>query len=402
MAILPSFYNQVDQDIYTGGEHYIPQEPYRLGYTPSTALASTIGNTGGVTNTSAAYPYIWPPQGGGGGGGGPGSNNKFGLDMDTLKTIDSGSYVEKGGPGNMYGGNYVKDSRDIAKTEGGIWKDVDTGQNVYHGNIQEFPSIIKKGFELAGLKQTGDPRTGTWTGAKWEDEFDESVAHKNLNTYQRWKAKKEFKAAQEKAAIEQAGGTDGGSFKTGDKNYGFDNSGNFTGEGLGGSSGPSENYGFDDVSGDFTGEGFGSESTGNESTAADSGGWGDDYASERIAEGGRVGYNRGRVVNPGGYQGEEEENEFSIFNPKTWFPGGPESETNPTLFGTQNSLLNKASIAQLKNAIGIYQASGKLNQEQQLDYELKLKQLEALIAGSKGQAEGGLIGYFDGGIAGLL
>ncbi len=110
-------------------------------------------------------------------------------------------------------------------------------------------------------------------------------------------------------------------------------------------------------------------------------------------------------MNPGGYQGEEEkveENEFSIFNPKTWFPGGPESETNPTLFGTQNSLLNKASIAQLKNAIGIYQASGKLNQEQQLDYELKLKQLEALIAGSKGQAQGGLIGYFDGGIAGLL
>jgi len=103
------------------------------------------------------------------------------------------------------------------------------------------------------------------------------------------------------------------------------------------------------------------------------------------ALGGRIGYADG-----------------SKWNPLNWFSGGPESETNPTLFGTQNSLLNKASIAQLKNAIGIYQASGKLNQEQQLDYELKLKQLEALIAGSKGQAEGGLIGYFDGGIAGLL
>ena len=48
------FYNQGDQNIYAGGEHFIPQEKYRLNYTPSTALASTIGNTGGVPNTSAA------------------------------------------------------------------------------------------------------------------------------------------------------------------------------------------------------------------------------------------------------------------------------------------------------------------------------------------------------------
>ena len=157
-----SFYNQGDQDIYAGGEHFIPQERFRLGYMapPSIANAQT---TSGITNTQAASPYIWPPQGGGGGigGGGPGSSNKFGLNMDTLKTISQPRYVEQGGPGNMYGGNYVKDDRDIAQTEGGIWKDVKTGQNVYHGNIQEFPSIIKKGFELAGLKQTGDPYAGS-------------------------------------------------------------------------------------------------------------------------------------------------------------------------------------------------------------------------------------------------
>jgi len=60
------FYNQGDQDIYAGGEHFIPQERFRLNYTPSTSLASTVGNTGGVTGTQAASPYIWPPQGGGG------------------------------------------------------------------------------------------------------------------------------------------------------------------------------------------------------------------------------------------------------------------------------------------------------------------------------------------------
>jgi hypothetical protein len=205
-----SFYNQGDQDIYAGGEHFIPQERFRLGYMapPSIANAQT---TSGITNTQAASPYIWPPQGGGGGigGGGPGSSNKFGLDMDTLKTISSGRYVEKGGPGNMYGGNYVKDDRDIAQTEGGIWKDVDTGQNVYHGNIQEFPSIIKKGFELAGLKQTGDPYAGTWYGSDWsEEDEDAGLYSKTLgpkNFIQRWKIKRDFKRAEaERVAQEKA------------------------------------------------------------------------------------------------------------------------------------------------------------------------------------------------------
>ena len=63
------FYNQGDQDIYASGDRFIPQEQYRLNYTPSTQLANTIGNTGGVTSTGAAIPYIFPPQGGGGGGG---------------------------------------------------------------------------------------------------------------------------------------------------------------------------------------------------------------------------------------------------------------------------------------------------------------------------------------------
>tara|TARA_R110002073_G_scaffold247335_1_gene410300 strand:+ start:1545 stop:2411 length:867 start_codon:yes stop_codon:yes gene_type:complete len=62
------FYNQGDQDIYAGGNHFIPQEQFRLNYTPSTQLANTIGNTGGVTSTDAATPYIFPPQGGGGAG----------------------------------------------------------------------------------------------------------------------------------------------------------------------------------------------------------------------------------------------------------------------------------------------------------------------------------------------
>ena len=80
------FYNQVDQDIYAGGEHFIPQQQYRLNYTPSQSLASTIGNTGGVTGAQAAVPYIWPPQGGGGGGG---NSNIYGYDPTDSKQFDT-------------------------------------------------------------------------------------------------------------------------------------------------------------------------------------------------------------------------------------------------------------------------------------------------------------------------
>ena len=194
------FYNQGDQDIYASGQQYIPQERFRLGYTapPSIANAST-----GITNTQAASPYIWSPQGGGGGGGGGGgfsNTNKYGLNLDTQKTITSGKYTEKGGPGNMYGGVYTPTERTIAQDERGNWKDVNTNQNVYHGNFQNFPSVIESGLKMFGLRK-GDPYEDTWTGAEWDEDIDPQFADKRMNTIQRWKAKKEFKAKQaEKAA----------------------------------------------------------------------------------------------------------------------------------------------------------------------------------------------------------
>jgi len=103
----------------------------------------------------------------------------------------------------MYGGNYKKTSRNIAQDEHGNWKDVDTGLNVYHGNFQEFPSIIESGLDMLGLRKD-DPYEGTWTGTEWDDEFDKTVAGKKLNMIQRWKAKKEFKAAQEQQAAKDA------------------------------------------------------------------------------------------------------------------------------------------------------------------------------------------------------
>ena len=188
------FYNQGDQDIYASGDHFIPQEQYRLNYTPSQSLASTIGNTGGVTGAQAAASYIYP-QGGGGGGGGFSNTNKYGLDLNTMKTIDSGQWVN---------GNYEKKSRNIAKDAAGNWKDVDTNQNPYHANIGFKGMIGTVMDKVMGKKSIpGVPDEGSWTGAEWDEDFDETVSGKKLNTYQRWKAKKEFVAAQEKAAADK-------------------------------------------------------------------------------------------------------------------------------------------------------------------------------------------------------
>ena len=112
-----------------------------------------------------------------------------------------------------------------------------------------------------------------------------------------------------------------------------------------------------------------------------------------ITSGLRQGYNRGRVVNPGGYAGDEDGGILGWLKNKM----GSESETNPTVFGTQDSLLNQGSIGQLENAIKSYEAlmlMGGLDEEQQADYELKLNQLSALTEGAKG-AHGGLAGILE-------
>lgn len=191
------FYSQADQAIYQSGDKFIPQEQYRLNYTPlGGTLPPSIANAStGITGTQAANPYLYP-QGGGGGGGGF-SGNKYGLDLSAEKTIDSGKWT---------GSEYEKTGRRVAQDEAGNWKDVKTGQNVYHGNI-DAQGLIGTLMNKAMGKETkpGFPAVGSWTGAEWDEDFDPTVADKRLNMIQRWKAQKAFKAEQEqKAAADQA------------------------------------------------------------------------------------------------------------------------------------------------------------------------------------------------------
>jgi hypothetical protein len=159
------FYNQGDQDIYAGGDHFIPQQDYRLNYTPSTTLASTVGNTGGVTDTQAATPYIWPPQGSGGGGGG---GDPFGPNAIT-KDFNVRQWD---------GTKYVDDTVTGYKTPSG-WKTA-KDKNIFHAGGR-FPSPLnfmrtklrnwKKNREIKKQEKiVADKAATDATGPRWRTE----------------------------------------------------------------------------------------------------------------------------------------------------------------------------------------------------------------------------------------
>ena len=86
----PSFYNQADQNIFTGGNRFITQERYRLG----DPIQKNISFDSGIANTTAANmlppPLFVPRQGGEGGGGitttAP-ANTAFDYEFDALGNV---------------------------------------------------------------------------------------------------------------------------------------------------------------------------------------------------------------------------------------------------------------------------------------------------------------------------
>ena len=100
MALGPSFYNQADQDLYSGGLQYLPQEQYRLNLGNNNQVNrldfSNLSNSG-IMSQAPQFPYIYPPinQGGGGGeGGGPTTgpvkdNSSFDYESEAYGITDS-------------------------------------------------------------------------------------------------------------------------------------------------------------------------------------------------------------------------------------------------------------------------------------------------------------------------
>ena len=154
------FYNEEDQAIYEGGDHFITQEPYRGAY-QNIFQTGAVSQTPGITGTQAASPYIWPPQGGGGdfkGGG------KYGhLDMSKTKDFVKNVYVDQG-PKKGWQKQTVTGYYD---TNTGGWKTIDN-RNINHAGL-EVPGLFTGLMNKISGKQFGVPQVGDIQGTFTKD-----------------------------------------------------------------------------------------------------------------------------------------------------------------------------------------------------------------------------------------
>tara|TARA_Y100000296_G_scaffold64020_1_gene74734 strand:- start:35 stop:1183 length:1149 start_codon:yes stop_codon:yes gene_type:complete len=381
-----AFYEGIDEEIYEGGDHYVPMAKFRLNqsYTPTTVTPDIV-----PTSTSYGIPTLYPYVGVGGGDGGYQGGGKWGnLDLSKSKTFDKQVW-EVGGPANQYGGWVDKEVTGYYNPTLGQYQTFE-GKNINHLGI-EVPTIAGALFDKSWGKgpQPGDIK-GTFTDG-WKSGV-ENIKEGLDEEKDKWsellgidKAKAFFKGKKDQEKFIST------AIDTEENQPGGEDTSTITNQSEG-------------ITKDIHGNAWDAQSHAQEmakdqgyATVAD---YNESIADIR-AEGGRVGYNRGRVVNPGGYAGDDEGGILEWIKSKM----GSESETNPTVFGTQNSLLNQGSIARLQDAIKSYEAlmyMGELDEEQQADYELKLNQLEALEQGAQGQAQGGRVGLRYGGLLSIL
>ena len=114
------FYSKADQNIYAGGQHFIPQEQYRLdSFTPPAIMGQNTNiNTAGIT---AALP-LWQQQGfnsyeawlaaqqqGGGGGDDPVTNtNRGGINFNLGPTNITDYEADAYGVGPTWAGSWAR------------------------------------------------------------------------------------------------------------------------------------------------------------------------------------------------------------------------------------------------------------------------------------------------------
>jgi hypothetical protein len=172
------FYSQGDQDIYDEGDHFIPQEQYRLGKFSNTVAPMPMDSTQQVTQ-EFGIPYTGAFTGEGGGGGGLGG--KFGnLDESDWKMIDKNVW-EVGGPANMYGSWVNKPVKGYYDPQTKTYKTWE-GKNIDHaglftgdpkeGDIEGTPTKIPSMFGiLKKLREkiaSGKEKLGEFIGGKDE------------------------------------------------------------------------------------------------------------------------------------------------------------------------------------------------------------------------------------------
>ena len=169
-----AFYEGIDEEIYEGGDHYVPMAKFRLNqnYTPKT-IAPEVMPTSTSYGIPTLYPYSRDGDGGYQGGG------KWGnLDLSKSKTFTKDVWGEFG-PGK--GGWKSKEVTGFLNPQTGQYQTLE-GKNINHLGI-EVPSIagalFDKGFgkgpQIGDIKGTfTDGWDSGWENIKegWEEEKD--------------------------------------------------------------------------------------------------------------------------------------------------------------------------------------------------------------------------------------
>ena len=145
----PNFYNQADQNIYSQGYSFIPQEMYRGGAFNFPTSATT---TGGVTTLPAATTMN---MGGGGDGGIPFSGTASDLTTDFMDTITDRQNRLNNPPDKFFGFDTMRDQQLTGADAGfyiGSGTDIPQEQT-FAGKVQDFltpqsaDQIIAEGYE---------------------------------------------------------------------------------------------------------------------------------------------------------------------------------------------------------------------------------------------------------------
>jgi len=235
------FYNQADQAIYEGGQHFIPQEQYRLNYTPPAIMGQNTN--AGIASTGAANPYKWPypwTQGGGAG------------DISGTQQR-SWSPNQNLGPTNIT--DYEAEAADVGSTWGGslarvqdLYSKLPTPGNILKWGIDKYQSSKAEKEEEEARKEEEEARLTTATRRRAIDKMKEKYKDPNY--------------------IPPTTGGGGDVIQT-----------------------PPTNG--------TTGGGYEPANVGQQTTGRSDPSW----EHDPFAQGGRIGYERGRVVNPGGYAG---------------------------------------------------------------------------------------------------
>jgi hypothetical protein len=131
-----AFYEGIDEEIYEGGDHYMPMQRFRLNqnYTPNSVTPFTPDMIAGG-GISTLYPYSGSANYNDRARGGGDFGN---LDMNTEKTFMKDVWTEVG-PGKYdWVEKAVKGYKDI---NSGLYRTLDN-KNINHGGINFKPAIV--------------------------------------------------------------------------------------------------------------------------------------------------------------------------------------------------------------------------------------------------------------------